>query len=272
MQLQRELQRQQQVYKLNRFLDFEAILFLKKCDYRLIHSQTVIDTYFTLKNLWPDVFQDRNWAKSPQQQGILDTMIIMTLPKRTPEGSTIIFMKALNDKMVNYKLETFFKYVHLVCMLDVYQNGPPNGHIIVQDIQPFPASFVPKMEYGPFKKFFYYDYEVLPTIQIKGMHFFNSNPKKDDIVGVLESAALKSLLPLVLPHESVDDLVKHVPKECLPQDYGGLLDTSDALHEKSKSELLKNGAFFEWQDQLTVDESKRPANNTIAQNMFGFEK
>ena len=74
MQLQRELQRQQQVYKLNRFLDFEAILFLKKCDYRLIHSQTVIDTYFTLKNLWPDVFQDRNWAKSPQQQGILDTM------------------------------------------------------------------------------------------------------------------------------------------------------------------------------------------------------
>ena len=42
--------------------------------------------------------------------------------------------------------------------------------------------------------------------------------------------------------------------------------------EKSKSELLKNGAFFEWQDQLTVDESKRPANNTIAQNMFGFGK
>ncbi|KAJ3648396.1 hypothetical protein Zmor_020201 [Zophobas morio] len=66
--------------------DFEAILFLKKCYYRLIHSQTVIDTYFTLKNLWPDVFQDRNLAKSSQQQGILDTMIIMTLPKRTPEA------------------------------------------------------------------------------------------------------------------------------------------------------------------------------------------
>ena len=44
------------------------------------------------------------------------------------------------------------------------------------------------------------------------------------------------------------------------------------LLEKSKRELLKNGAFFDWSDQLVVDERKRPAKNVIAQNMFGFEK
>ncbi|XP_063904988.1 uncharacterized protein LOC135124057 [Zophobas morio] len=252
--------------------DFEAILFLKKCDYRLVHSQTVVDTYFTLKRLWPDVFLERNYAKYPQQQGIFDTMIMMTLPKRTPEGYTIIFVQPLNDNMTNYKVELFMKYVHSVCMLDVYQNGPPNGHIMVHDLKHFPESFVSKMEYGLFKKFFYYDYEVLPTIQIKGLHFFNSNPKSDEIFAVFESAALKALLPLVKAHKSFDDLLKVVPKECLPKDCGGLLEPAAVLHENNKRELLKNGAFFDWHDQLMVDESKRPANNTIAQNMFGFEK
>ncbi|KAJ3648369.1 hypothetical protein Zmor_020179 [Zophobas morio] len=160
----------------------------------------------------------------------------------------------------------------MVSMLEVYQNGPPNGHVIVQDIQPFPASYVPKLEFGLFKKFFYYHHEFVPTMQVKGLHLVNTNPKMDEIMAVLESASLKSLLPLLLAHKSIDGLVKYVPRECLPQDYGGLLEPSSVLHEKSKRELLKNGAFFDWSDQLVVDERKRPAKNVIAQNMFGFEK
>ena len=155
---------------------------------------------------------------------------MMTLPKRTPEGYTIFFMKALSENMINYPLETFFKYAHMVSMLEVYQNGPPNGHVIVQDIQPFPASYVPKLEFGLFKKFFYYHHEFVPTMQVKGLHLVNTNPKMDEIMAVLESASLKSLLPLLLAHKSIDGLVKYVPRECLPQDYGGLLEPSSVLH------------------------------------------
>ena len=118
----------------------------------------------------------------------------------------------------------------MACLLDVYQKGPANGHIIVYDIQHFPECFIPKMEYSFFKKFFYYDYEVIPIMQVKEMHIYNTNPRMDEIVAVFEATALKPLLPLIIVHESLDDLMKYVPKEYLPQDCGGLLEPVGTLH------------------------------------------
>mgnify|MGYP005984542503 CR=1 FL=1 len=163
----------------------------------------------------------------------------MTLPKRTPEGYTVIFVKALNENMINYKLETFMKYINMVCMLDVYQNGPPNGHVLIHDIEPFPECYVPKMEYKTFKKYYYYDYEVIPTMHTKALHTINTNPRMDEIIGVMEAASLKSLLPFVITHKSIDDLMKYVPKECLPEDYGGLLEPAAVLHGKNCVVILK---------------------------------
>ncbi|KAJ3648394.1 hypothetical protein Zmor_020200 [Zophobas morio] len=54
--------------------DFDAILFLRKCHYRLFYTPSVIDTFFTSKILRPEVFLAMNFANSPQLQGILDTM------------------------------------------------------------------------------------------------------------------------------------------------------------------------------------------------------
>ena len=148
----------------------------------------------------------------------------MVLPKRTPEGNAVIFMKPLGPNMINHKVETLYKSLYMACMLDVYQKGPANGHIIVYDIQHFPECYVPKMQYGVFKKIFYYDYEIIPIMQIKAMHIYNRNPRMDEVIAVYQSAALKSLLPLIIAHKSLDDLMKYVPKECLPQDCGGLLE------------------------------------------------
>lgn len=61
-------------HQITHFPDFEVILFLRKCHYRLLHTQIVIDTFFTSKILWPEVFLALNFANSPQLQGILDTM------------------------------------------------------------------------------------------------------------------------------------------------------------------------------------------------------
>ena len=154
----------------------------------------------------------------------------MVLPKRTPEGNAILFLKPLNENMINFNLESFIKYVHMVCMLDVYLNGPPNGHVSVYDIEHFPQCFIPEMDYGTLKNFFYYIEEAVPTMLVKEIHFYNTNPNRDEIVGIYESVVPKSLLRMVFTHESLDDLRKYVPKECLPEECGGLLEPAAVLH------------------------------------------
>jgi hypothetical protein len=43
------------------------------------------------------------------------------------------------------------------------------------------------------------------------------------------------------------------------------------VSEKVKGELLKNVAFFDWEDKLTVDESKRPGKPKNVGDIFGVE-
>lgn len=47
--------------------------------------------------------------------------------------------------------------------------------------------------------------------------------------------------------------VNHIPKSCLPSDYGGDLGPVKDLHEKQLQELQRNREFFALEEQQALE-------------------
>ncbi|XP_063917250.1 clavesin-1-like [Zophobas morio] len=96
-------------------------------------------------------------------------------------------------------------------------------------------------------------------VKIKGVHVMNALPLTDKIKALLKPFLNNELYNSIYYHSSNSDtLYKFVPKECLPEDFGGELPSIKILNEESVQNLLDNYEFYEWHDSQKVDESKRP--------------
>ncbi|CAH1382203.1 unnamed protein product [Tenebrio molitor] len=247
----------------------QAILFLQSCYYRNEAAKAALDTYFTVKTFCPDIFCNRNPTVSPLKDS-LNVSLFSVLPRKTPEGYSVILMKLMDPNPDVYNFAVQLKYFDMACMLYLHQHGPSNGHLILLDMKEVVFGHVTKLGPLNMKKFLYYLQEAMP-LRLKGLHYFNIVPFMDKILALMKPFMKKELMDMLYLHNGVDDLVKYVPLECLPQDYGGSVEATPILHEKVKGELLKNVAFFDWEDKLTVDESKRPGKPKNVGDIFGSD-
>ncbi|KAJ3651820.1 hypothetical protein Zmor_017829 [Zophobas morio] len=236
--------------------ELQAIMFLHSCYYRNEIAKTTIDTFFTLRTRYSDMFKNRN-PSSASMQKIINHMLVTVLPGKTPENYAIIFMKFLENNSENYNFLEELKYADMVCMLHLYQEGLSNGFLLVADCEEL--SFGHLLKHNPIliKKFAYYLQEAMPIRLKKGMHFFNPPPFMDKLLALLKPFLKNELLNSLHVHNTLESLTKFVPLECLPKDYGGAEETVSVLHETIKSRLVEHSNYFDWEETLIVDESKR---------------
>ncbi|XP_063929940.1 alpha-tocopherol transfer protein-like [Zophobas morio] len=257
--------KQQHLPKIN---ELQAILFLHSCYYRQEFTKTTVDTFFTFKTLCPDMFTNRD-ASSNSMQIIMGLSFVTVLSKKTPEGYSIIFIKFVNSNSDNFNLLDQLRYVNMVCMLHLYQEGPSNGYLILVDLKEMTFGHVLKLRPLLAKHFFYYLQEAMP-VRLKGIHFFNPVPFMDKILALIKPFLKKEILDALHVHETFNDLTKFAPQECLPVDYGGSEETIAHLHEKIRNRLTENIAVFDWEETLTVNESKRMKESKI-NDFFGID-
>ncbi|KAJ3651818.1 hypothetical protein Zmor_017827 [Zophobas morio] len=256
--------KQQHLPKIN---EVQAILFLHSCYYRQELAKTTIDNFFTFKTLCSDIFTNRNPSTSMQK--ILEHSLVTILSKKTPEGYSVIFIKCVESNSDNFNLLDELKYINMVCMLHLYQEGPPNGYLILVDLNEMTFGHVLKMRPLLAKHFVYYLQEAMP-VRLKGIHFFNPVPFMDKILALVKPFLKNEILDALYVHETIDALTKFVPLECLPVDYGGSEETAAHLHEKIRNKLIENNAVFDWEEILRVDESKRMKESKM-NDFFGID-
>ncbi|RZC37681.1 uncharacterized protein BDFB_004462 [Asbolus verrucosus] len=249
--------------------ELQAILFLQSCYYSNEAAKTAIDTYFTVRTLCPDLFGGRNPLVSPLKEG-LNVALFSILPKLTPEGYSVIFMKLMDSNPDHYNFAVQLKYFDMTCMMHLHQEGTSKGHLIVIDMKGVMFGHVTKLGPLNMKKFLYYLQEAMP-LRLKGMHYFNIVPFMDKILALMRPFMKKELMDMLYLHNTVEDLLKFVPRECLPQDYGGEAEATPILHEKIKQKITENAAFFDWEEKQVVDESKRPGKPKNVGDIFGVE-
>ncbi|XP_063932711.1 uncharacterized protein LOC135144613 [Zophobas morio] len=139
----------------------------------------------------------------------------------------------------------------MACMLQLYQEGTSTGHVIVADLKGVVFTHLTKVILaGPIvlKNFLQYLQEGM-SIRLKGLHFINIAPFMDKILALVKPLKKMELLDVLYLHNTLDELVKFIPLECLPANYGGFTEDTSKLHERAKDKYFTNSTFFEWEDK-----------------------
>ncbi|KAJ3651830.1 hypothetical protein Zmor_017838 [Zophobas morio] len=248
--------------------ELQAILFLHSCYYSNEAAKVTIDNYFTSKTVF-HMFRNRD-PSSPPVQTTIDIALCANLPKTTPEGYTVYLFKLINKNPSNFNLENIYRYFDMMVMLERYQNGVSNGHVILLDCTGWSLGHTARVNPLVLKNFFYYLQEAMP-VRLKGLHFYNLGSFIDAIMALIKPLLKKETAEKIHIHDSLDSVTNFVCLECLPEDYGGSVESTTVLHDKIQNDLLKNKAFFEWEETFTVDEKKRPGEKWKNIDIYGTE-
>ncbi|KAJ8979814.1 hypothetical protein NQ317_001305 [Molorchus minor] len=249
--------------------ELQTAIFLSSCYYSNELAKITIDNFFTVKTLCPDIFGDR-CPQNPAVQTSMNTLLVSILPKLTPEGYSVIFFKMMDPNPDAYSFPLGIRCFDMAAMLHLHKNGPTKGMIILMDMEGVVFGHLLKLSIVVMKKFMYYLQEAMP-IRLQSMEFFNIVPFMDKILALMKPFMKKELLNSLYLHQDLAALCKRIPKDILPQDYGGSCEALEILREKYKGLMHDNADFFKQEEVQVVDESRRPGKPKNVGDVFGME-
>ena len=119
------------------------------------------------------------------------------LPKETPDGSTIFFVKLTDTTPDKYIFVDQCRYFDMISMLHLYQKGTSKGHLIVFDMKGISFPHLAKLGPITMKKLLFYLQDALP-VRLKGLHFVNIVPFMDKILALMRPFMKKELMDVVI--------------------------------------------------------------------------
>ncbi|KAJ3651837.1 hypothetical protein Zmor_017845 [Zophobas morio] len=242
---------------LPKITEFQALTFLHSCYYDEDAAKKTADVFFTVKTSNPNVFRMRDPHKLPTTEG-LDVTVMSMLPKKTPKGYTILYIKLIDPDPRHLNMATQVKIFDMTCMLHLHQTGITEGYVAMLDMQEVALRHLFRLSPSALKALLYYISEGIPG-RIMEFHFVNTIPFIiNKVLTLIKPLLSKKIYDIIHVHSTVEDSAEFIPIDCLPEDYGGSAEAISVIHEKSKQKLLQNEAFFEWEDTQVVDESLRP--------------
>ncbi|KAG5861197.1 Alpha-tocopherol transfer protein-like, partial [Gonioctena quinquepunctata] len=195
--------------------------------------------------------------------------VIYPLPKLCPNGELVILLKLMDDNLENYSFPLLIRCFDMITLSYLHQNGPPDGLIILFDMDGISFSHFLKVSIVVMKKLLYYLQEGMP-IRLKGLHFCNIVSFMDKLLAMMKPFMKQELVESLFLHVQMDTVYDYVPKMILPKDYGGACESLQILHGKYKDQMYNNEELFKYQELQLVDESKRIEESVEMGNVFGM--
>nr|CAI5818855.1 unnamed protein product [Callosobruchus analis] len=133
----------------------------------------------------------------------------------------------------NFNFAIQVRCFDMITLSHLHREGPANGITIVLDMQGVVFGHFLKLSVVVMKKLLYY-----LQIQI---------------------------------HTTMENLYAQVPKDVLPQDYGGSCESLKSLHDTFLKLMAESEELFKFQEKQLVDESRRPGKPKSISDVFGME-
>ncbi|XP_015599256.1 retinol-binding protein pinta [Cephus cinctus] len=242
--------------------------FLIGAKLSLEQAKQKLDMYYTVRRLVPELFAERD-PLSPAITTLQDVLQWVCLPKLTTEKYRVSILRAIDDDAAKFIPWNFFKYTFMIGDIRVSECRSL-GDIYIYDLSAMRLGHLTKLTPTILKKC-----EVAATkaygARIKGIHFINAPSFADRIVTLIKSTIKPKLSSRVHVHSSgLDSLYEFVPRSVLPKDYGGEQPSMDKLSDMWREKLEEWRPWFIEQQNVHVDESRRPGPAISGDDLFGF--
>jgi hypothetical protein len=204
-----------------------------------------LEKFYEIKKATPELFTRRD-PHSEEIQHSLDCVYSVVFP-RTLHNCTLISHKLRNFNAKEYDFEVATKTYIMKVEENLYQNGPTNGIIFINDSKDVSLSHLFRVSLSSIRKSLRFLQEGIP-INIEAVHILNSVPFMGTIMSIVKPLMRSDLLNKMHFHSSNMDFEKfyeqHIPKTHLPKDYGGDLEPIEELHSKQRETLMEMRDYF----------------------------
>ena len=112
------------------------------------------------------------------------------------EGYRVFYSKLIDLEPSHFVYNDVMKIYNMILDLWIFTEGTMKGHIILMDMEGCLISHAGRMSPLGIKKYLYYLQEALP-VRLKGLHFMNSVPVMDIILGMMKPFMKKELMDIV---------------------------------------------------------------------------
>ncbi|KAJ3663852.1 hypothetical protein Zmor_008073 [Zophobas morio] len=233
--------------------EFQIILFLHSCYHETEATKTTIENYFILRTS-SSLFQSGN---EEQIRRVFSSFFIGILPKQTPEGFVVLLVKILDSSPDKFVCDEVIKMLIMVVCLNCHQNGLSNGLVILYDSEGTGFGHLFKMSLTAVRQVLQFLQEAAPT-RLRNIHYINAVPVLKPLIALAKPFMKREIAESMIIHTRYkESLYGYIPKECLPEEYGGELGPMMELHDKNVENVVEQHDFFEWHDGQRVDETKR---------------
>ncbi|EDW60480.1 alpha-tocopherol transfer protein-like [Drosophila virilis] len=247
------------------------VAFLRGCKFSLEKAKSKLDHFYTIKSMMPEVFGNRQMDE--RNIALCRTGTYVRLPK--PFGTagpriTLTDYSKFDPKI--FKMLDLFRYQTLLMERQIREddNSIISGYIEIIDLSQMSLSFVAQMDFTLIKKMGVFAEKASPT-RMKGVHLVNC-PK--EAAAVLNLA--KSLMPTKLQnrfyvHKNMEQLFEIIPREYLPEEYGGDNGRIGDIIAQMEQEMLGYNDYLKEENDYGVNEQLRPGKRLSPDTLFGIE-
>lgn len=194
----------------------------------------------------------------PKIQQCLASQDYFYLPN-SPTGDIIVFHRLSSSRASDYVFDEAIKTFFMTIDSCLQKNGPHDGAIFLFDMKSVGLMHLTRVNVSSIRKFFQYLQEGVPG-KLRAIHVFNVVYFFDKILSLIKPFMKADILRNLHLHPSSLNMEKfyeqHVPKSCLPSDYGGDLPSIKELHEQHCKEFQRLRPYFlaeEKQANLLLD-------------------
>lgn len=250
--------------------DQRIMTYLRGCKFSREKCKRKLDMYFTMRAALPQLFTNRDITR-PELQEIASLVNIPPLPGLTPNGRRVVIMRGLDKTVVTPSVYDAFKIVLMIG--DVRLKEEETG--VAGDVYILDASVATSTHFAKFtptivKQFLVVIMEAYP-VKLKEVHVINVSPLIDTILQWVKPFLKDKIRNRIHVHSKLETLYDFIPKEMLPTEYGGGAGSMQTFHDQWMKKLEEYTPWFQEQEKLIADESKRPGKQLNYDDLFGME-
>ncbi|XP_050525616.1 alpha-tocopherol transfer protein-like isoform X2 [Daktulosphaira vitifoliae] len=254
--------------------DVFLMSFLRGCKYSPEKAKKKLDMYFTMRGVAPEFFNNRDPLLSDFKD-FFKVANVLTMPRLTQEGYRIVIFHTKNmDEMI---WDPAFSMKLLFMLADIRLNEERNnetGDIYIFDGGSLKSNFLstqlPRYTPSLLKKCATCSIEAYPFI-IKGVHVINISPVVETTTNFLKIFLKEKIKRRIHLHSSYKSLYNYIPKEFLPEEYGGQQGTMAEINKYWYGKLVSYREWFLEQENIKTDESRRPEKPKTYGDFFGMD-
>ncbi|XP_005190332.1 alpha-tocopherol transfer protein-like [Musca domestica] len=249
--------------------DVRLTNFLRGYKFILEKVKKKLDMYYSMRTAIPEFFSERDIAR--EELNLVLEYAYCPVITLTSNGRRINFICGVD---CDFQASQFNDAMKVTMMLgDVRLAEECVGiasDIFVLDAAIATTSHFAKFSPNVIKKFFICVQEAYP-VKVKEVRFFNTSPLVDTIFKFIKPFVKEKLLSRVHFHPDLESLYKSVPKDILPEEYGGMAGKINDFISQWNAKLTDYTPWFKEQESKKSNESLRLGSPKTSDNLFDME-